>query len=424
MNIYFSGIAGSGIGPLALIARSAGYQVSGSDLNATITPIVEELKTASVNLSLGPGAQDGDFLKYTHENSPIDWFIYTSALPADHPELLAAQQLGIKTSKRDEFLPELLKLQNFRLVAVAGTHGKTTTTSMLIWAFQQLNLPASHLVGTTLTFASSGHFTDQSDIFLYECCEFDRHFLHYSPYLSLITTIEHDHPDTYPTEIDYLSAFTQFISQSQSTITWLDQTTQLPPLQNVQTLDQPNPAITLLGEHNRKNATLALATIQNLHPEIPESQIITALNSFPGSARRFERLVDNLYTDYAHHPSEVRATIQLALEKTKKEDKKLAIIYQPHQNIRQHQSRHLYSSAFNGVDRLLWLPTYLTREDPNLPIITPTEFISSLENPEVATPAELDKTLISEIKSLLDQNYLVLFFGAGDGDTFLRTHLL
>src|SRR5690606_24799052 len=125
----------------------------------------------------------------------------------DHPELVAARLLGIKIAKRDELLAFILKEKGLKLIAITGTHGKTTTTGMLVWCLQNLGVPISYSVGSTLPFGPSGAFRPDSEYFVYECDEFDRNFLHFEPYLSVITSIEYDHPDTYPTENEYYDAF-------------------------------------------------------------------------------------------------------------------------------------------------------------------------------------------------------------------------
>ena len=126
MRVYFSGISGTGIGPLAELAKDAGYDVIGSDLARGA--IASEIDKRDIDVFYGQ--QDGKFLQKKYDEAEIDWFVYTSALPADHPELLLAKKLGLKISKRDEFLEHLVKEQGLKMIAVAGTHGKTTTTSM------------------------------------------------------------------------------------------------------------------------------------------------------------------------------------------------------------------------------------------------------------------------------------------------------
>ena len=151
MRIYISGISGTGMGPLALLAHDAGYEVCGTDLAKGA--IYDELVKSGIEIAIGN--QDGEFLRKKLEEG-IDWFVYTSALPEDHAELVMARKAGIKCTKRDDFTEYLVEKLKLKMVAVAGTHGKTTTTSMIIWACIKLGLPVAYVAGTTLGFARSG----------------------------------------------------------------------------------------------------------------------------------------------------------------------------------------------------------------------------------------------------------------------------
>ena len=202
------------MGPLALMAQSAGMTVFGSDLAAGA--ITNDLVNHGMKLCLGE--QDGEFLKARAKHEGVDWFIYTSALPENHPELLMAKKLKLKISKRDEFLNYLIKKMKLKLVAVAGTHGKTTTTAMIVWMAQQLGLPVSYIIGTTLPFAPAGHYDPKSKYFIYEADEFDRNFLAFHPWLAVIPVISYDHPDIYPTVEEYQEAFRQFEAQSKNVL--------------------------------------------------------------------------------------------------------------------------------------------------------------------------------------------------------------
>jgi len=416
MHIYFCGIGGVGLGPLAEIARDAGYRVTGSDMAEGHT--TAELERSGIVVSYD---QSGANLRAIHESDPIDWFVYTSSLPADHLELVLAAQLGIKTAKRDELLNHIITEKKLHLIAVAGTHGKTTTTAMLVWTFQQLGIPASYSVGSTLSFGPAGKFDPNSDYFIYECDEFDRNFLHFSPHVSLITSVDYDHPDTYPTQAAYSDAFSQFIRQSDHTILWERDT--------VINIDVPPSAwclhdnevlpFELLGAHNRANATLVTKACEYLHIETP-AMVQAALNSFPGSGRRFEKLGDNLYTDYGHHPAEIAATLQMAREVSEH----IVLVYQPHQNTRQHQVRSEYVSCMELADKVYWLPTYQTREDPTLPILTPEELTATLKNRDVVEFAELNDDLWSHIQAERAAGNLVVCMGAGTIDNWVRERLI
>jgi len=415
MHIYFCGIGGVGIGPLAEIARDAGYQVTGSDIAQSHT--TSELEQSGITVSYD---QSGANLRSIHESQPIDWFVYTASLPADHAELVLAGQLGIKVAKRDELLNQIITDKKLRLIAVAGTHGKTTTTAMLVWTFQQLGIPVSYSVGSTLGFGPSGKFDPNSDYFVYECDEFDRNFLHFSPYVSLITSVDYDHPDTYPTQAEYSEAFSQFIRQSEHTILW-DRDTIINievPLSAWCLHENEVLPLKIPGAHNRANATLVAKAFEYLHIE-PQNLIQSALDAFPGSGRRFEKLGDNLYSDYGHHPAEIAATLQMAREISEH----VVLVYQPHQNTRQHQVRSHYISCTELAEKIYWLPTYQTREDPTLPVLTPEDLTATLKNRDSVVIADLNDELWNNIQADRDAGKLVLCMGAGTIDGWVRDKL-
>lgn len=415
MNIYFSGLGGVGIGPLAEIAHDAGHGVVGSDI--ADSRITHELRSKGIAVNIG---QDGSFLRKCHENTPLDWYIHTSALPATHPELLLAKELGIRTGKRDEFLAEFIKEHNLKLIAIAGTHGKTTTTGMVTWALKQLGIPVSYSIGTTVSFGPSGAYEPNSEYFVYECDEFDRNLLHFSPYLSLLTSIDYDHPDTYPNEEDYKATFRQYISQSSHTIGWekdLSFVSQ-PTNNSIWALDTKETVpLRVPGEHNRRNATLVLKGLEYLG--LGNENNTEILESFPGTDRRFEKLGDNLYSDYGHHPAEIAAMLQLAHELSDN----IVLVYQPHQNQRQHFVRDQYTTQFDIAEKVYWLPTYLAREDPALPVLTPQELTKNITNQAVIAYGELNDELWDKIQGHREAGHLVLCMGAGTIDAWVREKL-
>lgn len=415
MNIYFCGIGGVGLGPLAQIARKAGYTIQGSDKESSL--MTEQLTRQGVHITF---TQDGDGLAAMHAKNPIDWVVYTAALPHDHPELERARQLGIKTSKRDELLAHIIAEKNLSMLAIAGTHGKTSTTSMLVWALKQLNIPISYSVGTTLTWADSGDFDPESKYFVYECDEFDRNFLHFSPAVSVITSIDYDHPDTYPTEAEYYDAFGQFTHQSDHTITWQYVVDKGVAIQSssawvLQASEQKNLALT--GDVMRANATLLIKVCEHLGIA-DEARIIAALESFPGNQRRFEQLDTNLYTDYAHYPAEIKAAIQMAQEV----NQRVVVAYQPHQNTRQHSIRADYTDCLEHAEHIYWLPTYLSREDTSLPLLTPEELMQTTTNKDAISATTLSVELWYTLQTHRKNGALVLILGAGDIDAWVRQH--
>lgn len=396
---------------MAEIALSAGYSIVGSD--AAASPTRTQLENRGVTIS---SDQSGNFLREQHATMPIDWFVYTSALPADHPELITARDLGVRVSKRDELLAELVSEKNLKLIAVAGTHGKTTTTAMIIWLARYFSIPISYSVGAPLSWAPSGHYQHGSEYFVYECDEYDKNFLAFNPFISIITTIEHDHIDTYPTKNDYFQAFSQFAKQSESVFTWKEYEDKL-PTKNTTFIDEISPYLRLKGEHNRRNASLILSAIETF--KLPTRYAADGLNKFPGASRRFEKLASNLYTDYGHTPSEIKATLAMARELSDK----IVLVYQPHQNRRQHEVREQYTDEiFANADEVFWLPTYLSREDPSQKVLSSQELSSQLKKAEVDF-ADLDEELWEQINKRRENRKLVLCMGAGTIDDWVRSQL-
>lgn len=416
MHVYFSGIGGAGIGPLAEIAHDAGYTVSGSD--AQEGPMVQQLRSRGMNITT---QQDGSYIRDLHFKHAIEWFVYSSALPDDHPELAFVRNRGIYASKRHELLAHIIDQQSLSLVAVAGTHGKTTTTAMMVWLCQQLGVPASYSVGATLSFGPSGHHHPESQFFFYECDEYDRNFLYFHPYLSVLTSVDYDHPDTYKTPEAYKEAFGRFAHQSQSVLGWPDVMEYL-GLRPSGTIRTPEPgiadAVRLHGAHNRANAALACQTIHNLTGE-PLERLQTLIADFPGTSRRFEKLADNLYSDYGHHPVEIAAVLEQARELSDH----VVLVYQPHQNLRQHEMKDQYTDCTVLAERIYWLPTYLTREDSGLEELTPETLIENLHNKDKVVHAELNDSLWQALQRERWHGKLVLIMGAGDIDAWARNQL-
>lgn len=401
-----------GLGPLAEIAQDSGFTVSGSD-NAK-SPLTNELIGRGADVSI---PQSTENITALHLAKPIDWLVYTSALPSDHPELAFAKSHGIKTTKRDALLVFIIKQQNLKLLAVAGTHGKTTTTAMVVWLFKNLEIPISYSIGTQINFGPSGQFQPDSKYFVYECDEFDRNFLQFYPFISAVTTLGYDHSDTYKTAAEYTQAFRQFVSQSKSFIAAPDINAAL----HLPESDSFDPALinklALPGLHNRQNAALAIAMVHT-STGASNNSLVDIINNFPGCQRRFEKLAENMYTDYAHHPSEIAATLQLASEL----NTNIVVVYQPHQNIRQHEIKNDYGSSFKVAKYIYWLPTYLSREDDSLTILSPLELTRQVDSKKV-TITELGESLWNNIMQEKQKGALILFMGAGNIDNWARQQL-
>lgn len=405
MKVYISGISGTAMGALALFMKQAGFQVCGSDMRpGAITPA---LTKAGIEVFIGE--QDGKFLKEKFDAGEVEWFLYTSALREDHKELVLAKKLGLKVTKRDEMINLFIEKTGLKMVGVAGTHGKSTTTAMIIWACLKLGLPISWLEGTTLGFAPAGNFDRNSKFLIYEADEFDRNFLHFHPWLAVITVVDYDHKEIYPTKENYDAAFDQFRRQSENVI------------ENV----GKEGLFSLAGKVRKIDAALALEAVKKIcveeNKEFSEEEIVEILNQFPGAGRRFEKVGKNVYSDYAHLPEEIKATMDIAKEEVERLGLKgLVVLYEPLQNRRQYNIRDQYGDCFLQANKLFWLPSFLLREDPGQRVIPPAELIEYMNNKEIAEPAEMNEELARKVKKYVDENYLILLMSGGDADVWLR----
>lgn len=423
MHIYFSGIGGAGIGPLAQVAHEAGYTVSGSDQqDSRYIAYLSEHGIRDIHIG-----QSSEAIAEVHKNHPIDWLVYSSALPQNHPELQFCHEQGIKTSKRDEFLNRILQEKDLKLIAVAGTHGKTTTTALVTWLFSQSHTPASYLLPAKTSFAEMGRFDADSEYFIYEADEFDRNFLAFEPAVSLITGVSWDHHEIFPTREDYQAAFQEFISQSNHTFIWEEDASylSLEAGNGVEILDSGAPDIqniTLLGKYNRLDAWLAVQAVQRATGK-SIIELAGIVNRFPGLSRRMEQIIPNLYSDYAHTPEKIRGAMSVAQEMAAQNGQKLVVVYEPLTDRRQHYIMNEYKDVFEGASKLYWIPSYLAREDPDQRIIAPEELISHLSDPSIASAMKRDQELKKAIQKHLDAGDMVVGMAGGGGgslDDWLR----
>ncbi|HOR23369.1 MAG TPA: Mur ligase family protein, partial [Candidatus Saccharibacteria bacterium] len=317
----------------------------------------------------------------------------------------------------DECLNTILKQKELKLIAVAGTHGKTSTTALVVWLFMQLQTPISYSVGAKLSFGPMGLFDPSSNYFVYECDEFDHNFLSFYPEISIITSVDWDHHDIYPTRQEYKKAFRHFIVQSTQTYIFdkdnsyleLDKESKIHVLQSTaKSLDK----LQIPGLHNRQNSYIASKAVAAILGKNLE-EVMHLANNFPGTSRRLERLASNIYSDYAHTPEEIAATLQLASEISKN----VVVVYEPLTNRRQHYMKNQYKAAFSGVKKLYWLPSYLAREDPNLEILSPQELISYLDNPEIARAMKKNDELKNVILNHAKNGDMVICMAGGGGNS-------
>ncbi|MCA9329399.1 hypothetical protein KDA11_02050 [Candidatus Saccharibacteria bacterium] len=420
MHIFFSGIGGAGIGPLAMVAQQAGYTVSGSDKQDS-SYIAYLRKHGITNIHIG---QTKNTIAKLHNKTPIDWYVFSSAVEkenADAEELQFVRQQGIKHSKRDELLNQILTDKKQKMIAIAGTHGKTTTTAMMVWLLKRLGKDISYILPAKTSFAEMGHFNPKSSFFIYECDEFDRNFLAYAPHLSLITGVSWDHHEIFPTREDYQEAFKEFIGQSDRTILWqedydylgINGTNKLDVLES----DHPHiNNITLAGHFNRLDAWLVVQGIHEL-TKTPIKDLLPLINDFPGLQRRMEQIIPNLYSDYAHTPEKIRGGMSVALEMAADKNQDVIIIYEGLTNRRQHYMIDDYKDCFTGASQVIWIPSYLAREDPNQRIIPPDELIKHLTDPSIAIAMERNDQLKQVIQNYLNSGLMIVGMAGGGGDS-------
>lgn len=462
---------------MAEIAHQIGYHVFGSDKQDS--SYIEYLRSHGISeIHIG---QDIDQIAAVHNENPIDWLVYSSAVVmenSDAPELQFARENEIKISKRDEFLNFILREKNLDLIAIAGTHGKTTTVAMTVWLMKNLGIPISYLLPAKTSFAKMGEYDPASKYFIYEADEFDRNFLHFSPAVTMISGVAYDHQEIFPTIDDYKSAFHEFIRKSGETLLWKADaeflgfsrsdvnTVRLSILYDDRDIIIPTPSypmgrprpfsvladimwdivenagkrdgeswnknpinvigeqtdlskIKLAGKFNRRDAMLVAITVLGITGE-PLGKLLKIMSQFPGLGKRMEKIAPNLYVNYAHTPEKLVAGMSAASEILDPKQK-LVVLYEPLTNRRQHYFIDSYKNVFAGAAKLYWLPSYLAREDKDLPILTPAELISHLDEPtkKIAEPAEMNDDLKRRISNHLTNGDMVVAMIAGGGNDSL-----
>jgi UDP-N-acetylmuramate--alanine ligase len=432
MHIYFSGIGGSGLSAMANLCIDLGYKVSGSDLEENESTLNLQKRGATIFTS-----QSFQNLETQNNIELIDWFVHTPAVRENNPEYQFCVKNNIKISKQNGLINYIVKDKGLKLFAVAGTHGKTTTTAMVVWLIKELKQPVSWVIGSNVSFGNSGAYEKDSRYLIYEADEYDRKFLELVPDITIISSLDFDHPDTYVNLYDYNSAFAKFLSQTKQLVCIWNEDFKKLGVEKLETdakLYNPDSAeslnseylskIKLTGNHNRKNAFLAISAVSSV-ANVDSAKLNDFIGTFPGTQRRMEKLLDGLYSDYAHHTTEIEAVLESAAELRIKENyHQIVVVYQPHQNIRQHSMLSKYADCFKGADQVYWLPTYLSRENPNLKVLTPLEIVASINQPEKIDIVDLDDELYNIVKKHLADHDLVLFLGAGSIDNWFRKYFL
>jgi len=384
-HIHFIGIGGIGMSALARFWHHEGAVVTGSDRVQSI--ITEGLETLGIKISYEQTANN-----LGKGSNPLpNLVVYTEAMAEDHPEMVAARALGIPMVNYFEALGQVAN--EYYLIAVAGTHGKTTTTAMITDVLEEAGLDPTAIIGSLRSKTKSNFRAGKSKYAVVEACEYKRDFLHLKPDVLVITNIEYEHVDYYQSLEDVQSAFREFaeaMPEDGAIIANVTDPNVAPVLVTLGNGGHPMTAIDyrpyidpLLklrqpGLHNLQNAACARAVGEFL--EIDTNVINTALENFAGTWRRFEYKGDingaPVYDDYGHHPTELRATFSGTRELYP--DRILRVVFQSHTYSRTHELFDDFVEALVLADEVYLLPIYAARED-NIYGVTSEKIAESLK---------------------------------------------
>jgi len=433
-RIHFIGIGGAGMSGLARIALSHGISVSGSDA-----------KDSSVVTAL---SALGAIVATSHDASHVDGadlVVYSTAISANNPERARAIELKIPSLTRAAALAVLMS--ESKSIAVAGTHGKTTTSSMLAVALQSCSADPSFAIGGTITASGSNAHRGTGEIFVAEADESDGSFIEYHPFAAIVTNIEHDHVDFFPTPESVAQAFREFAAtiKPEGFLTYCEDdpgaialaaTTKNVQLisygvsdgadlhiDHIQLMTMGSSAravwkgktvghieLQVPGHHNLLNAAGVLAT--GLKLGFGAAELLTGLSTFRGTGRRFElkgtvhgvRVID----DYGHHPTEIQVTLEAARRFAG--DGRLIVIFQPHRYSRTEAFATAFASVLDTADRTIVLEVYAASEKP-IPGVTSKLITSQMKNGEYI-PNFVEVT--DSIVEMAQPGDVIMTLGAGD----------
>ncbi len=359
-KVHMIGIGGIGMSALAQYLLDQGAQVTGSDREPS--PVTELLEQKGIRVLLEQKA----------ENVPDDTelVIYSEAVWEDNPERMRAKELGIREQSYFEALGDISAGK--RTVAVAGTHGKTTTTGMLARILRDAGASPTAIVGSLVRDFGSNYLAGESDWFVVEACEYKEDFLTLSPEVLVITNLEFDHTDYYRDLEHVQSAFRALAEKVPATgtiVTNPDDPNIAPVLAGLPAtiIDYTKEAgypTKFPGEFNLMNARAATAASRIVVPGISEDVLRDSLTAFEGTWRRFEYKGKtakgaDVYDDYAHHPTAIRKTLT---ELRKKTSGKVFVAFHPHLYSRTRDLLPEFATAFTGVDEVIIAPIYAARE--------------------------------------------------------------
>ncbi|MGB8646440.1 MAG: UDP-N-acetylmuramate--L-alanine ligase [Anaerolineae bacterium] len=436
-HIHLVGIGGIGLSAIARVLLARGYRVSGSD--PAPSPITEALRAAGAQI----------YTSHRGENiSPdTDLVVVTSAVSADNSEVLAARTLGIRIAKRREFLGELTA--GFRTVAIAGSHGKTTTTALVGLILTRAGLDPNVIVGGMVPEFGSNARIGKGEYFVIEADEYDNAFLGLAPYIAIITNVDYDHPDIFPTREDYHRAFGEFVqrvqvggalivcAQEQDARQAATHATAHVIRYGVQEEDDWRAAeirsnesggfdfdvkhggqalgrisLCIPGRHNVLNALAAMAAVDYAGVGFETARDV--LGEYRGVGRRFQvrgewdgvLIVD----DYAHHPTEIRAT--LAAARARYPGRKLWAIFQPHTYTRTRALLNEFAGAFDEADTVIVTEIYAARERDTLGM-SGQDIVALMKHRDVHFLATLDD-VVDYVGPRAAPGAVVITLGAGD----------
>jgi UDP-N-acetylmuramate--alanine ligase len=438
-HIHLIGIGGSGLSAIARVLLESGYIVSGSD--RSLSAMARELMASGVVVYEG------------HQPSNVidsDLVVRSSAIPDDNPEVQAALAAGIPVLKRADFLSQLIGDKT--TIAIAGTHGKTSTTAMAAWMLYYLGLAPSYIIGGVSKNLARNAHAGRGVHFVIEADEYDRMFLGLDPDWILLTHLEHDHPDCYPTMADYRQAFIDFTRRLRpggGLLTCLDHPETAAMRQAIpagcqawtygldtqadyfagdvrsnqrggmsfNAMHRSNPLalveLQVPGQHNVRNALAVLALAHRL--ELPLDTAAAALGEFTGTGRRFDLLGEaggvTILNDYAHHPTEIRTT--LAAARQRYPDRRIWAVWQPHTYSRTHAMFDEFAQSFVDADRVVVTEIYAAREAKNG--FSAVQLVAQMPHPSAWFAPSLEDAAIF-LEEELQPGDVVLVLSAGDAD--------